>query len=257
VASIGLGLGLGVKGRRANSFNISSVSGLTLYTRAVTTGLTDADPAGSLVNAGSAGGTLVQATGSLKPVYRANGISSGKPALDYDGVDDFFSSSLAMSSIFSSGGWTAFSVINLDGIAAENAANPWLNAPCWVDRGGGFLSLGVGSVAGTPNAIVWVWTASAQIVRAPMPAVGTPCLLEARYTGTQLKLRVNGGTEVSLTCGNASNLTFSIGMGRYGGGANAFHGRKDVDAIWNRSLTTDELTYIRTGLAAEAGVTLA
>jgi hypothetical protein len=252
-----LSLSNGIWRRRASGYDVNAYGVPTLDLNADTVAsVGDAGSVTGWTNSGSVATTFSPGASSTRPVYRANGIASGVGAVDFDGTDDYAASAALLSAfVGDASAWTATVVANLDGMAAENVANPWNNAAFWIDVGG-FLSMGVGRVGGVANLIVWLWTTSAQFVRVPCPEPGTAFVAQAWYTGTSLNARVNGGATTTLVCAKASNRTFAMRVGRYGTGANDLNGNVRRNLVWNTTLSAAGLDYHLVNLAAEAKITL-
>lgn len=223
-----------------SAFNPTVVSDCTLWLSANNLALANNDPVATWPNLGSAGGDFTQTgASSTRPTYKTNQ-KNGFPALNFDGNNDRIIGALAVSSYITVSAYTFFAVVRP--LAAGNSGGNVYDHPSIFTDSGGWVGLVVdGSNLSHyhdgPGAAAEVAFTN-----------NNWYIMEARFDGSAVKLRLNGGTEASTAASNVSNVT---GFGRMGVKYNdtLWFLNADVPEMvaYNRLLNSTELTTVRNG----------
>ncbi|MGE5138307.1 MAG: LamG-like jellyroll fold domain-containing protein [Rudaea sp.] len=122
-----LRMGLAVPPALAASFSPARVAGLTLWLKSdAIGGLADGDPVASWPDMSGRGGRdLSQATAGKRPAFRTN-VVNGKPAVRFDGVDDFLATAnLFGSALFAADQADIFVALRQDSTKANQVLFSW------------------------------------------------------------------------------------------------------------------------------------
>ena len=119
-------MGLSVPPAFVAGFSPLGLAGLTLWLKSDSiTGLADGDPVAGWPDASGGGRNLAQATASKRPAFRTN-VVDGRPAVRFDGVDDFLATAnLAGSSLFGAHQADLFIALRQDGTKGNQVALSW------------------------------------------------------------------------------------------------------------------------------------
>ncbi len=167
-------------------------------------------------SAGSSGSRdLTEATNPPVTGAAVNGLV---PA-DFDGTNDVLTNATAISTLLSASAWSMWALVNLDAINTNNA-DVWLNDPILCDTGA-FWGVHLKS-GGTVHA--FQWDGASKSVSETI-STGAWALVQAKYNGTNLLLRVNSGSWQSAAAGNISTLTGTLRAGVTPTGGHALDGR--------------------------------
>jgi hypothetical protein len=132
------------------------------------------------------------------------------PYPNYDGVNDRLASTATMDDFFNANAWSAWVLFYADTASADSGAGSrYQNAQFWTDDTFALLCMGF-STAGVH--VVGGSAGSTELV--------IPCqprgwhLAQAKYDGTNLKLRIDAGPWFSIAAANTPNMTHTL---RFGG----------------------------------------
>jgi hypothetical protein len=167
-------------------------------------------------SAGSSGSRdLTEAT---NPPGTGSAVNGFTPA-DFDGTNDVLTNATAISTLLSASAWSMWALVNLDAINTNNA-DVWLNDPILNDSGA-FWGVHLKS-GGTVHA--YQWDGASKSVSETV-STGGWALVQAKYNGTNLLLRVNSGSWQSAAAGNISTLTGTLRAGVTPTGGHALDGK--------------------------------
>lgn len=183
---------------------------------------------------------------------RFNLAATGTPApasgvAVFDGVDDEYTISNALSNYVSASAYTLVAVINPTAISTSGAI-PYNNDVIYSDASG-FWGLHVRESApasGVYQAEMFHWDGAAKVARATI-TLGAEQLLIGRFNGSTISLQVDSGTPATAPAGNISNLTSTMTMG--GKPANTLYqysGKIRALAIFNEFKSDADIAKIRT-----------
>lgn len=187
-----------------------------------------------------------QSTTSSQPILVANGLG-GKPALQFDGVDDFLQFGLPIN------GWTGMTIVMVSSSTGDpsGGANGGENAPLFWDEtaswGWTFLSPFQTSVKlrfGTTQ------TGNLSAYSRPAAIGSSMTTTISKHDGATDTLYVNG-SQVWSAGGKTASIAGAVGtpwIGR-GAGSTFFSGRIAEILVYNRAITDDERQTIETALA--------
>lgn len=207
----GFSFGAGRAGKVAAAVFDPATLSLTGWWRAdSTTGYV----AGTWDGVASAGGSgsrdLTQGTGGQQP---GTSISySGHTAPDFDGTDDVLANATAISTMLSASAWRGWWLVHIDAISA-NSATSYLN-DCIMQDSGAYWGIYARANGGSPLVYAYQWDGAEKAASANLVGVGVDrILIQARYDGTDIRLKVNGGTVQTAAAGSISTTTGTIVCG--------------------------------------------
>jgi hypothetical protein len=211
-----------------------------------------ASPWTGTASAGASGSrNLSEATNPPAAGAAVNGFT---PA-DFDGTNDLLASAATVANFFgaSSTGWSGWVLVNADTLAADNSYNA---EPLLLGDNGGNLAV----TLATSGARLTSWTSAPAVITTPYAAfgsTGTYRLVQFRWTGAQIQIRVNDGAWQSAACASfwaaIEGNTFRVG-GRPG---SAFLDGKILDCgLDDSSMSDADFDNIRSYVNARYGVTV-
>ncbi len=208
------GLGLGGRSGGSSSVYDPAVLSLNGWWR----GSFSASPWVGVASAGASGTRdLTEATNPPAAGTTVNGYA---PA-DFDGTNDVLGSGLTLDDFINAGSWSAFCVFYADAaFTSAGVGTRYLNPSFLVEGVNSYFRIGF-----SDEGIEAINNAGTELVIAC--ATGAWNLLSAKYDGTNLKLRLNGGTWSSTASTNTPDLTgtpMRVGV-RYDGGTTFFNGK--------------------------------
>jgi hypothetical protein len=158
-----------------------------------------------------------------EPLYVADGIKAGLGSVEFDGFNDYLhtiadasTTDAAMSNFFAAGAKSMYLAIWLTG-NGSNDATVYNNNGIVIDVGT-YFGLLAKTVTGVTALHAYNWDGNADSVSVAV-SQGVLLIVSIRHNGTTLKLRVNGGTEVSVASGNTQNITNALEIGRSNNGS--------------------------------------
>lgn len=199
-----------------------------------------ASPWVGTASAGASGGrTLTEAT---NPPAAGAAVNGHAPA-DFDGSNDKLASALTLGDFISSSHWSMWALAWVDNAFASGGAGTlYTNPAFFVDTPNAYLTAGFSSdgMALYHNAAEY----------AVAQATGAWALLQWKYDGTDIKLRVNAGAWVGTNSTNIPDVTGTMLMGvRYDGGTTFLDGKildfGVADSLINDATFDDILSYAR------------
>ncbi len=189
-------------------------------------------------------GLITQTSSSFQPIYRSSSnLINFNPTLEFDGIDDYLSSTLNFG-IYSTSKFTTFTVIKHTGsndiVWAQNSnqSNSAYQSINTTQRfgvySGNYIS-GTNTI-GTTNPVI----------------LG----LRRNSTNNNFNLYHNGITEQngSISSFGGSFRTNAINIGRQGSSTNSFQGNIAELLIFNRTLTDNEINIVHSFLAVKYGI---
>jgi hypothetical protein len=144
---------------------------------------------------------------------------NGLTPADFDGTNDILTNATAISTILSAAAWSCLALVNLDAINTNNA-DLWLNDPIVCDTGA-FWGIHLKSA---PTVHIFQWDGASKSVSETI-ATSAWALVQAKYNGANLLLRVNGGSWQAAASGNISTTTGTVRVGLTPTGGHALDGR--------------------------------
>jgi hypothetical protein len=241
-------------GAAAWSFAPASVSGYVAdYDPSLITGLADGDPIPSCPDGSGNSRTASQATSSKRPSYKT-GIFNGRPAMRFDGVDDYL--------LYDAG----------SSFYTSNVASFYIvHKPISIINNGRCLALWNGIANGDfnlPNVPVGSYGTSTQgdyrdgsLATVPQPSIGTASIFSDVYNGTSQQCWKNGTAGTGPVTGSPATGAFAfreffLGAG-YSAGITAYNNFDLARVlIYNAAHTTTERRYVEAGLGALYGITV-
>ena len=246
-------------GEQGAWYDFSDLSTLFQDSAGTTPVTADGQSIGKVLDKSGRGNHLIQATGSLKPIYKTSG---GLHWAEFDGVDD---------------GWATAAAVNM---AASATASTFLGIKSGSNAVSGIpMELGLGGAANSlwqhvpapPFEYQWTisgssantgWTVNDAAYDAPKSAV-----IACNYNvlgadrNTQVIPRVNGITPPIAgagagTTGTGFVNTHTLFIGRRAAVNNPFTGNMHQIILLNRTTTAGEITNTETYIATKSGVTL-
>jgi hypothetical protein len=139
-----------------------------------------------------------------KPTLRTNQINT-MSVLDFDGIDDYMTSSLILSDIFAAGAKAAWFVIK---IANMGPAAAWYLCDAILTDAGGYW----GATVDSDEIVQGQYTGSNQTA-ASAASTGTVYVVEMRHDSGTIYTSLNGGSEASTSSGDTSDVTNTIKIG--------------------------------------------
>lgn len=203
------------------------------------------------VGTASAGGSgsrdLTEAT---NPPSTGATINSLTPA-DFDGTNDVLSNATAISTFLSASGWRMWALVNIDAITT-NDASAFNNDIIMTDTGA-FWGIHVRANGGSPLVYAYQWDGAEKKASASI-STGAWTLIQARYDGTNIRLKVNNGTVQTAAAGNILTTTGSLQVGK--NAAFPFNGRMaDLGLVASAGADAD-FDNIRTYVNARYGLSV-
>jgi len=155
-----------------------------------------------VASAGSSGSRdLTQATGGNRP---ADGTAiNGHTPPDFDATDDYVEGT-TVGTFISTTAYRYWALVYIDAIST-NSANPYDNDAIWYESGQNF-GLHVRDNAGTKTAYAYHWDGAAKAASATI-STGAWTLIQARYDGTDIRLKVDNGTVQTAAASTATGTT--------------------------------------------------
>ena len=160
---------------------------------------------------GSTATTFTQGgiNGGTAPAYAVAGLN-GRPTLDFDGTSERVSSGASVATIMGTSDFAVFAVGCIDS-SATNDAFGYLNEGLWGDREGW---VGLYARSSPPVVGAYVFDTGNRVAQAAY-AFGTAALFHHEISGGFVRLRVDGGAEVSAaTTGIGGGTSQPITIGR-------------------------------------------
>ena len=199
-------------------------------------------------NQGTTGSThdFTQATASLQPVSTPNGP-------DFDGVDDYMTSTGALSGIIKNNAYTGFFV----GYERtfSNAATSYANDAIITDSGAYFMW--GAKDPGTKSSIIANYTGTQHQAYATALVASQFDLMEFRHSGGVLYTRIGNQTEASAASGNTQVLTGTLTIGAvYDHATNFWDGVFKELLVHDSVLDTTLWNACRQYMARQHGVTV-
>jgi hypothetical protein len=182
--------------------------------------------AGTFDGVASAGGSgsrdLTQGTGANQP---GTGVAiDGHTAPDFDGTNDFLTNATAISTMLSASAWRMWALIQTDAIATNDATS--YNNDTVICDTGLFWGVFLRNNAGTQSVYAYQWDGAEKAVSITASITGNYTLIQARYDGSNVRLKVNGSSVSTVAAGNISTTTGTIVCGAGSGiGARPYNGR--------------------------------
>ncbi len=206
-----------------------------------------ASPWVGVPSAGSSGSRdLSEATNPPSAGAAINGLT---PA-DFDGTNDVLTNATQMGTLLSASAWSCWALVNIDAINTNNT-DVWLNDPIFNDSGA-FWGIHLKS-GGTVHA--YQWDGAAKSVSETI-ATGAWALVQAKYDGTNLRLRVNGGSWQSVAAGNIATTTGTLRVGLTPTAGHAFDGRMADLGIANTAFSDATFDDLKSYINARYGLSL-
>jgi hypothetical protein len=196
--------------------------------------------AGTFDGVASAGGSgsrdLTQGTGANQP---ATGTTiNGHTAPDFDGTNDYLINTTAISTMLSASAWRMWALIYIDAIAINDAAA--YNNDTVICDTGAFWGIHLRANGGSPLLYAYQWDGAEKKVTENI-TTGAWHLVQARFDGSTLYVRLNSNGTQSVAAGNISTTTGTIVCGAgSGAGAKPFNGRiADLGLLASAGSETD------------------
>lgn len=170
---------------------------------------------------------------------------------DFDGVNDSLTSPLNTTNFFSGPAWTIVALINAD-TAVAPGAQPYQEPAILSDVAAGRIGLGFSTAGATAfhyNGSTWSKATAAC-------ATGAWHLVQARYNGTNIEVRVDGGAWTQTSAPNASVGAVALRLGVNWDVSKAFDGRVAEVMTANVALTNAECDQIRAYVNGRYGLGL-
>lgn len=232
----------------------SRLSGLRLWLSADRiSGLADGDPVSTWSDLSGQGNHATQSTTAAKPLYKT-GIVAGRPAVLFDGVDDWLALTAAVGTILTSDAKTVFAVVKM--VATTNNSRI-VNVPNAAVSSTRFAL----NINATPQwqtfyttgaaAANFTWTSGAA------PTTSVAQILEVVQNGTSVIGRLNGTQGNSVNDGGSEAAGAGAALGSSTGGSSGFANAYILEVVvYNRALSTTEASAVRRYLGARYGLTV-
>lgn len=212
---------------------------------------------GTWTGTASAGGSgsrnLTQATSGQRP---ADGTAlNGHTPPDFDGFDDVEANATAISTLLSASAWRMWTLVNLDAIAANSAAS--YSNDCLVTDSGAFWGVFVRNNAGTHTVYAYQWDGAEKFASTTATLTGAWVLIQARYDGSNIRLKVNSTSVVTGAAGSISTTTGTLSVGaRDSAGNGPSNGRMAELGLLASAGSDADFDDIRTYVNARYGLSL-
>lgn len=193
--------------------------------------LADNDPVGSFPNLGSGGLTFTQ-TGSARPTFKA-ALLNGYAGIRYDGSDDQLQGNGA-SHYISAGAYTYCVIVKPANTGGTNTGSNAWNNPQIVGDGSGWQ----GIVVTNSQFHGYIFSDGDAGGAGSAYTPGTWYIVIVKWNGTDLSIRVNGGSAITDPATNPDNLANGLNTGD--GGGPPFNGDMLDVVAWNIALTSGE-----------------
>jgi len=174
---------------------------------------------------------FTQSTAGARPL-RKTGVQNSLDVLRLDGSDDFLGT-IAFTTLFSRFQLTSFIVANATTISTDEA-NPGFNASVFSNTAGTSIMFGVkssGSVFVTGFDLVEKFISDNY-------SAGNWIVLTTFYDGTNLQLRVNGGSPQSVALSAYNSSTGNLRIGANANGSVFFNGDVGEIITYNQAIST-------------------
>lgn len=216
----------------SGSFQISSMSGLTLHIDPALSSdtTTDAASVSTLTNLAGVGNNFTQ-SGSNRPVYDEDGIA-GLPAIHYTAASSQYMAGTDAWSVYATtSAQLMMAVVQLTSVSTDSATIA-ANDPILANSNG---RCGIYFRSTGPSACSMNYDGAAfNNVQVTTPALGTPFLVTAYHSGSVLSVQVNNGTpNTDGTDGTIDTLSGLIHIGYRTGAFPYFNGRHAEIVICN------------------------
>ena len=137
------------------------------------------------------------------------------------------------------GGYTVFSVFEVNAVATDNGTTPGQNATLYSPTGAN-MGLFFRDESGTINARVW-HTPSGHSISPPITiSVATTIIAVQTYDGTTLGLSINGSAPVTVAALEPSTDTTTYWIGKSSGASSYFDGHMGEIIMYSKLLSTAE-----------------
>lgn len=210
------------------SFSPASIAGLQGWYKAdAITGKNDGDALSSWADSSAAAHNLSQATGANQPLYKTN-IINGKPAVRFDGVNDF--------------------------LASASGLGPYATTTIFVVTKTGVISSGTHAVAGAEQifyAAGGFKLFAGAVLASGVGADATSYYLTAQFNGASSKLRVSGA-QTSGDAGTTALTQLTVGSSSAGG--NPWSGDIAEAIFYSGVLSAANITAVEAYLKAKYGL---
>ncbi|WP_292174988.1 hypothetical protein [Mesorhizobium sp.] len=191
-----------------------------------------------------------QGNTSLQPAVTTAGPNSRNCA-DFDGVDDWMSTSAALSTfIANNAGFVIVSCL-IDTIGSNNTGTPGGNQTIFSDTG---VSTGMELLSTGPSAKALNFDGNYDTQTVTI-ATATALVLTWRHDGGNLYISKNGGAEASVASGNTSSLTNQFQLGRATGAFWFLDGKIFEIATWSAVPDATTRDTIVSGFMTHIGAT--
>ena len=226
------------------------VSGLTAWYAADQLVLNDGDPVASWSDLSGNSNHATQGTTAAKPLYKAS-IVNGRPAVLFDGVDDWLALTAAVGTILTSAAKTVFVVSKLVAAVSNSRIFSVSNAALNSTRSCILLN-------GAPEYQTSYTTGSAQgnfSWSGIVASTSVAQILEVVQSGTSISGRVNGTQYGSANDAGSEAAGSGAALGSGANGWSGFLSGYVLEFIvYNRALSTTEATAVRRYLGARYGL---
>lgn len=216
-------------------------------------GLADGDPVASWTDLSGNGNHATQGTTAAKPLYKT-GIVNGRPAVLFDGVDDFLSLPSGAYSVLSTSAKTVILAVKWVALGSDKRMLSTQNA----GFSGRFSMVTFSSTAyqffyqnGTTASNLFQVSGNA-------PSSSVPQICSFVQGGTVVNGYVNNTAIAAAGSDGGSEALINAALGANGAGSGAFGNLYILEAlIYNRALSTAEASAVRRYLGARYGLAVA
>lgn len=232
------------------NFTPRQISGTKLWLRGDLGITLTSSKVSTWANQGETGSThnFTQGTAGNRPVVSAAALN-GKDGIDFDGTDDFMTSTGALSGIIANNAYTCYVVAYADTLAAAAIAGTRydITGAFLIDSGGSFVSTACNDdPAATTYGIGMNYDNNEDDAKSTPFSTGAGHLLMTQHSGGNVKSQIDNATIVSTASGNTGTLTGTMLIG-----CDLTHTLKFLDGrifeiiCVNRVVTSAENTMIR------------
>lgn len=176
---------------------------------------------------------------------------NGHTPPDFDGTNNREANATAISTMLSASAWRGWWLVNCDAIAT-NSATSYLN-DCIMDDSGGFWGIFLRANGGSPLVYAYQWDGAEKKAQESI-STGGWALIQARYDGTNIRLKVNSGSVQTAAAGNISTTTGTIRCGY--NVTTAFNGRMADIGLLASAGSDADFDDIRSYVNARYGLSL-
>lgn len=210
-------------------------------------------------NSGSAGDVFSDDPASLPgytTVYGSGGIPFSAAFFNNStnpNLDRMTSSVLTVTGAIQTNQYHGFMLLNLYTVAS-NSGNPWTNEAAICDNGASFWGLHFRNNGGAITAQAYHWDGATKKAEASF-TTGTLNLIEWRYNGANIFIRINNSAEVTGdAAGAVTNLSGKIRIGGAAAGGTFITGTMVEPILFDRNLSPLDREYIRSYYVNKYGV---